>query len=58
MTKNNDLKMPIDTPLTTLFCLIDGLHRQYPVAGSRRMRELWNRQGHHIGRRHTRTLMN
>ena len=23
MTKNNDLKMPIDTPLTTLFCLID-----------------------------------
>ena len=23
MTKNNDLKMPIDTQLTTLFCLID-----------------------------------
>ena len=23
MTKNSDLKIPIDTPLTTLFCLID-----------------------------------
>jgi hypothetical protein len=26
-------------------------------AGSRMMRDLLNRQGHHIGRRHTRTLM-
>ncbi|SSR84958.1 transposase [Acinetobacter baumannii] len=30
---------------------------QYPFAGSRMMRDLLNRQGHHIGRRHTRTLM-
>ena len=27
------------------------------IAGSRMMRDLLNRQGHHIGRRHTRTLM-
>ena len=33
------------------------LHMQYPFAGSRMMRDLLNRQGHHIGRRHTRTLM-
>ena len=37
---------------------IDELHMQYPFAGSRMMRDLLNRQGHHIGRRHTRTLMN
>lgn len=30
---------------------------QYPFAGSRMMRDLLHRQGHHIGRRHTRTLM-
>ncbi len=36
---------------------IDELHMQYPFAGSRMMRDLLNRQGHHIGRRHTRTLM-
>ncbi len=31
---------------------IDELHMQYPFAGSRMMRDLLNRQGHHIGRRH------
>ena len=36
---------------------IDKLHMQYPFAGNRMMRDLLNRQGHHIGRRHTRTLM-
>ena len=36
---------------------IDELHMQYPFAGSRMMRDLLNRQGHHIGRRHTRTLI-
>ena len=36
---------------------MDELHMQYPFAGSRMMRDLLNRQGHHIGRRHTRTLM-
>lgn len=36
---------------------IDELHMQYPFAGSPMMRELLNRQGHHIGRRHTHTLM-
>ena len=33
------------------------LRMQYPFAGSRMMRDLLNRQGHPIGRRHTRTLM-
>ena len=33
------------------------LHMQYPFAGSRMMRDLLNRQGHPIGRRHTLTLM-
>ena len=36
---------------------MDELHMQYPFAGSRMMRDLLNRHGHHIGRRHTRTLM-
>ena len=36
---------------------MDELHMQYPFAGSRMMRDLLNRQGHPIGRRHTRTLM-
>ena len=33
------------------------LHMQYPFAGSRMMRDLLNRHGHPIARRHTRTLM-
>ena len=33
------------------------LHMQYPFAGSRMMRDLLNRQGHHIGPRDTCTLM-
>ncbi len=28
---------------------------QYPFTGSRMMRDLLNRQGHYIGRQHTRT---
>ena len=36
---------------------MDQLHMQYPFVGSRMMRDLLNRQGHHIGRRYTRTLM-
>ena len=37
-------------------CIVE-LHMQYPFAGSRMMRVLLNRQGHLVGRRHTRTLM-
>lgn len=45
-----------ESDLKLMSCM-DELHMQYPFAGSRMMRDLLNRQGHHIGRRHTRTLM-
>ena len=45
-----------ESDLKLMRCM-DELHMQYPFAGSRMMRDLLNRQGHHIGRRHTRTLM-
>jgi putative transposase len=49
---------PVSSSDLKLMRCIDELHMQYPFAGSRMMRDLLNRQGHHIGRRHTRTLMN
>ncbi|AZB94636.1 IS3-like element ISAba14 family transposase [Acinetobacter baumannii] len=48
---------PVSASDLKLMRCIDELHMQYPFAGSRMMRDLLNRQGHHIGRRHTRTLM-
>ncbi|WP_410169646.1 IS3 family transposase [Acinetobacter haemolyticus] len=48
---------PVSSSDLKLMRCIDELHMQYPFAGSRMMRDLLNRQGHHIGRRHTRTLM-
>jgi len=36
---------------------IDELHLQYPFAGSRMLRDLLNKAGDKIGRRHVRTLM-
>jgi putative transposase len=36
---------------------IDKLHLQYPFAGSRMLRDLLNRDGPKVGRRHVRTLM-
>jgi putative transposase len=37
---------------------IDELHLDYPFAGSRMLRDLLNREGVSIGRRHVATLMN
>ncbi|MDM8454326.1 IS3 family transposase [Acinetobacter baumannii] len=48
---------PVSESDLKLMSCMDELHMQYPFAGSRMMRDLLNRQGHHIGRRHTRTLM-
>ena len=39
-----------ESDLKLMRCM-DELHMQYPFAGSRMMRDLLNRQGHHIGRR-------
>lgn len=36
---------------------IDKIHLEYPFAGSRMIRDMLKREGHMIGRRHTRTLM-
>src|ERR1700730_7750475 len=35
----------------------DGLHREYPFAGSRMLRDMLNREGFEVGRRHVATLM-
>nr|WP_284091060.1 IS3 family transposase [Acinetobacter pittii] len=48
---------PVSASDLKLMRCMDELHMQYPFAGRRMMRDLLNRQGHHIGRRHTRTLM-
>jgi transposase-like protein len=44
---------PVSASDLKLMRCMDELHMQYPFAGSRMMRDLLNRQGHHIGRRHT-----
>ena len=36
---------------------IDRLHTDFPFMGSRMLRDQLQRQGHQIGRQHTRTLM-
>jgi putative transposase len=36
---------------------IDRLHLEYPFAGARMLRDMLNRQGHAIGRKHVTTLM-
>ena len=36
---------------------IDAIHLEYPFAGSRRLRDLLNREGFEVGRRHVATLM-
>ena len=48
---------PVSASDLKLMRCMDELPMQYPFAGSRMMRDLLNRQGHPIGRRHTRTLM-
>jgi len=36
---------------------IDELHLEYPIAGSRMLRDFLNREGVEVGRRHVGTLM-
>lgn len=40
-----------------LMCSLDALHLSHPCAGSRMLKDLLQRQGHCVGRRHIRTLM-
>ena len=40
-----------------VMCSLDALHVAHPFAGSRMLRGLLQRQGHRVGRRHVRTLM-
>ena len=41
----------------TLMRRIDELHLNFPFAGSRMLRDLLRLEGHHVGRKHVRTLM-
>lgn len=45
---------PVDL---TLMRRIDELHLNFPFAGSRMLRDLLRLEGHHVGRKHVRTLM-
>jgi putative transposase len=48
---------PASTEDLALMRHIDELHLEYPIAGSRMLRDLLNREGVEIGRRHVATLM-
>lgn len=48
---------PVSEEDLRLMRRIDELHLEYPFAGSRMLRDLLNRQGFVVGRRHTATLM-
>jgi len=48
---------PASTEDLALMRRIDELHLEYPFAGSRMLRDLLNREGVEIGRRHVATLM-
>ena len=48
---------PIMTSDLELMHRMDKLHLEYPFAGARMLRSMLRREGHSIGRRHTRTLM-
>ena len=45
-----------DADLALMRC-IDELHLEYPFAGARLLRDILNREGHKIGRKHVATLM-
>ena len=49
---------PISAEELSLMRRIDELHLEHPFAGSRMLRDMLNREGHRIGRKHARTLMN
>ena len=48
---------PVSAEDLALMRRIDELHLEYPFAGSRMLRDLLNREGVEIGRRHVATLM-
>jgi putative transposase len=48
---------PVSAEDLTIMRRIDELHLAYPFAGSRMLRDMLNREGVAIGRRHTTTLM-
>ena len=49
---------PISAEGLALMRRIDELHLEHPFAGSRMLRDMLNREGHRIGRKHVRTLIN
>jgi putative transposase len=48
---------PVEPNDIDLMHRMDKLHLEYPFAGARMLRDMLKREGHFIGRRHTRTLM-
>ncbi len=48
---------PVSDTALALMRRIDELHLQYPFAGARMLRDVLQREGHRVGRRHVATLM-
>lgn len=48
---------PVSSEALALMRRIDELHLQYPFAGARMLRNILQREGHGVGRRHVATLM-
>jgi putative transposase len=51
------LPQPVSPADLALMRRIDELHLEYPWAGARMLRDCLRRDGHRIGRKHVRTLM-
>ena len=51
------LPKPVSAADLTLMRAIDELHLEYPFAGSRMLRDMLNREGFEVGRKHVATLM-
>ncbi len=52
-----DLPRPVSRTDLSVMRRMDELHLEFPVAGSRMLRDLLNREGFEVGRRHVATLM-
>ena len=50
--------VPISPQDLALMRRIDELHMEFPFAGARMLRDLLRQEGHRVGRKHVRTLMN
>lgn len=48
---------PVSARDLVLMQRLDRLHLEYPFAGARLLRDLLNQEGHKVGRKHVRTLM-